>query len=530
MAASTAASAYDWIEDAIAAIAKGSADAPAQPPAEETKVPTVEAAVNAPQTGGGNDPTAALEDYVRLSGPGGPSESETSAARLVFILNGTLAEFLEKRLAEVSTVAAVVYHCIGAAQHALEEEGPWLETVPFPGAEPATPVKVYARVAAVCRTLHLTARFLGDHFVLARRLHSVLQAACERLARVLITAPPEPNDMTQGGPSPAGGMWWPLVIHGNTTAFVAHHHLLLDVLLSAVGPDALPLRTSIQHLTDNLRAALQEQVSAIAELHANLLRCFVLPDLEGANWDKWNKYFNNTRCSNTVAAWQLQVKVCVSVCQRCDAWPNIPQEVLLRTLSLLCGRYSQLRPTLVRAPQFRADARYLIAWGRSFRDLLTSPDIRSSVDQTLIDLASLACLLTNPLPEVVEFLEDPDAFPTPSRAGGYPHGIPAALWDSPCYQPSPNGLNPLTEFYGLGGQPIRHADLVGHAISVRVAAASTLGAAGCVEWVARRPELWDTASGPLDPTDHPWVDRLRALTAPPPIDKAPPQEPDVPYG
>jgi len=40
-----------------------------------------------------------------------------------------------RRLAEVSTVAAVVYHCIGAAQHALEEEGPWLETVPFPGAE-----------------------------------------------------------------------------------------------------------------------------------------------------------------------------------------------------------------------------------------------------------------------------------------------------------------------------------------------------------------------------------------------------------
>jgi len=27
--------------------------------------------------------------------------------------------------------------------------------------------------------------------------------------------------------------------------------------------------------------------------------------------------------------------------------------------------------------------------------------------------------------------QDPDAFPTPSRAGGYPHGIPAALWDSP---------------------------------------------------------------------------------------------------
>jgi len=40
MAASTAASAYDWIEDAIAAIAKGPADAPAQPPAEEVSPPT----------------------------------------------------------------------------------------------------------------------------------------------------------------------------------------------------------------------------------------------------------------------------------------------------------------------------------------------------------------------------------------------------------------------------------------------------------------------------------------------------------
>lgn len=40
MAASTAASAYDWIEDAIAAIANGPTDTPVTPPAKEVSPPT----------------------------------------------------------------------------------------------------------------------------------------------------------------------------------------------------------------------------------------------------------------------------------------------------------------------------------------------------------------------------------------------------------------------------------------------------------------------------------------------------------
>ena len=94
-------------------------------------------------------------------------------------------------------------------------------------------------------------------------------------------------------------------------------------------------------------AASSSQVEEMTELHLCLMRCFVFPDLEAAQWGKWNKYHNDTRCSNTVAFWQLHVKACLQVTALCRPWLNIGQEVLAATLVALCARYSALKPTKV---------------------------------------------------------------------------------------------------------------------------------------------------------------------------------------
>jgi hypothetical protein len=52
---------------------------------------------------------------------------------------------------------------------------------------------------------------------------------------------------------------------------------------------------------------------------------------------------------------------------------------------------------------------------------------------------------------------------------------------------------------------------VAHHISVSVADASTLSTADCLDWCERRPELWDTVSGPPTEADQPLLERLRAL-------------------
>lgn len=75
----------------------------------------------------------------------------------------------------------------------------------------------------------------------------------------------------------------------------------------------------------------RQQVDDIAELHLMLMRRFVFPDLEAAQWGKWNKYFNNARafascrflaggktapgaCCRLIYTWPKKHGLCVISC------------------------------------------------------------------------------------------------------------------------------------------------------------------------------------------------------------------------
>eukprot|EP00667_Euglena_gracilis_P007775 EG_transcript_7860 len=507
MDAVTLGEAYAWLDSAVQVVAVLPPD-PLEPPLDAP--PEAAAFVRAVQQLGDEAGLAeALDRYAHLSGLAAEPSTQDAAQKLAAFVCSQAIPLLRRSLQALAAVANGVYHCLGPSQHALRD-GTHLETVPRPDGEGGAEVTVYATLPALAHTLALLLRFVGDHLPATERCHADLRALCADVAAVFHQ---QSVASSAGGQSNAGGLWWPLVLHNNSTALVAHTFLRMHQGLAGCGAAGEALAAAVWHEAERLRAAARQQVDDITEVHLTLMRCFVFPDLEAANWGRWNKYFNNTRCSNVVAAWQLHIKACLALCGKCHAWLNLPQEILLKTLSVLCGRYSRLKPTKARAAQFRADVWYLLAWTRSFRSHLTCPTVALAVEQTLLDMAAIACILTNPLEEVVEYFEArARKAPKPMRQPA--EVIPPSLWDSPVYSPCSDTLDPLVEYYALGGCRINHEELVGSAVDIHVADLSSLSARDCAEWAARRPELWDTVSGPLGAEEQALAVRLRMAMAP----------------
>ena len=110
---------------------------------------------------------------------------------------------------------------------------------------------------------------------------------------------------------------------------------------------------------------------------------------------------------------------------RCERSEALNKGGGLRPRNVLHGGTSRPHPPVLcaqaRVTQFRADALYLTAWTRSFRAFITCADVQRVVEQALVDLVAIACVLTNPLLEAVQLAE---VLCTASQSKVVPHPPP----------------------------------------------------------------------------------------------------------
>eukprot|EP01012_Entosiphon_sulcatum_P006477 TRINITY_DN13055_c0_g2_i1.p1 TRINITY_DN13055_c0_g2~~TRINITY_DN13055_c0_g2_i1.p1 ORF type:complete len:534 (+),score=105.17 TRINITY_DN13055_c0_g2_i1:43-1602(+) len=230
------------------------------------------------------------------------------------------------------------------------------------------------------------------------------------------------------------------------------------------------------HTTSTATAEGGDGKASAVACHLHTLRCFVLPDLEAANWGASTQYYKEQRSSACVSYWQLYMKKLAwhrshlhhshsphpqAAAAAASSSPSpttyggedvVFGEVLLHSLAALVGRYSRLLPSRTRIPQVRIDAACVTAAARRFRIHIHSPQVQGAVCQTLADFLAIAVLWTAPLQEVsalMAALRDPTP-PTATTAPATSEAttdfpterdfdfIPAVLWYPPPFQRPPH--------------------------------------------------------------------------------------------
>ena len=203
-----------------------------------------------------------------------------------------------------------------------------------------------------------------------------------------------------------------------------------------------------------LAAALHEAEAAAVHWQQTLIAhaiddCHqvVLCETDTTAWDDTHVYMQDKSCTEALLQWNLHLRALVHDLFPVspDACMHVTSAVLAHTVALLLGRYTVVRPSRTRLPQFVHDIGAIVAIARSMRSLVTD-ETMSHVDTMLIQLGSLLALVACPMAHQIQLVDDvaagrvvlSDAAPAllACEAWKWPPVDPRALARVPLFHPA----------------------------------------------------------------------------------------------
>ena len=156
----------------------------------------------------------------------------------------------------------------------------------------------------------------------------------------------------------------------------------------------------------------------LVEICLQSISLLVVPEIAKANWEEARPFMRDSRCSYGVQMWNFQLKMfqldlaknCPWMCPELIASKQKDQiasaaseecgenlikrtfgQFLQRSLEQIVNCYGNLWPGRIRSAQFKVDILYIIAIARSFRQALSTQDLRF-VNYILFFFSSLRLL------------------------------------------------------------------------------------------------------------------------------------------